>query len=431
MRVIRDIIAAKRDGKAHSKEEIECLINAICSEEISQAQLSAWLMAVYLQGMTSVEIAQLTEAMAHSGEVLTLSDQLSADKHSTGGVGDKTSLILVPLLASCGLKMAKLSGKALGHTGGTLDKLSCFRGIRLDLSTSDMAKQLAAVGCFISGQTNQMVPADKRMYALRNQTATVGSIPLIASSIMSKKIAGGAHHIVLDVKVGRGAIFESEDKARTLAKSMVDIGKKVGRPTRAILTDMSQPLGYAVGNLLEVQEALATLRGHGPADLVELCLALGHEMLHLAGRTETYQDSRRILLAKIESGEAMDKLREMITAQGGRFNLIDPGPDSEFQIPLAREQLATSSGFVTVIDARTIGSLAMTLMGESVETPDLTAGIQLHKKVGDQVQAGDALLTLHGSERSLNKIPESRVISSFTISDHEPPNRPLVIDVLE
>ena len=429
MRSVKDIIANKRNGDELAAEDIAFFVNAMCDGNVSSAQVGAWLMAIYLQGMTDNEIVSLTKAMAYSGSILELPDLLAADKHSTGGVGDKTSLVLVPLLASCGIKMAKLSGRALGHTGGTLDKLSCFSGIRLDLDRKEMVGLLDNVGCFISGQTDDMVPADKLMYALRDETGTVSSLPLIASSIMSKKIAGGAQHILLDVKVGRGAIFDDPSEARALAECMVRIGNQLGRPTRAVLTAMHQPLGMAVGNLMEVQEAIETLQGNGPEDLRSLCFALGHHVLHLTGQTRDRRESQTLLESKLGSGAALDRLRHMIKAQGGSW--LDDHQFRQQENTASMDLAASRTGYVHGIDAKAIGIEAMRLSRVSNgENIDLTAGIILHKKVGESVDQGTSLLTLYGRDYNMLNTSINRLDKAYDILPDPPEASPLIIDVI-
>jgi len=433
MYTFKEIIAKKRSGKALKKGEIQSFVSGICSGAISKQQISALLMAIYLKGMNQVETTELTKAMAFSGKVLDLSryDTPTVDKHSTGGVGDKTSLVLIPLMATCGLKMAKLSGRALGHTGGTLDKLACFSGIRLDLGVSEMHQLLASVGCFISGQTAEMVPADKIMYALRDQTGTVSSLPLIASSIMSKKIAGGAKYILLDVKVGTGAIFNDLSKSRSLAEWMVMIGKSLGRPTRAVLTSMNQPLGNAVGNCLELAEALQTLKGGGPEDFRRLCFYLGHQILQLSGITETEADSQILMSTKINSGEALRKFKEMIAGQSGNTSCFD---DPASICPGDHEPVvlkAIKSGFVASIDTKAIGIRSMEAMEPTEnEALDLKAGIILHKKIGEKVERGDNLPSIYGRDMRKLKLLSASLREAFTIMEYKTDPSPLIIDLV-
>ena len=314
-----DLIIKKRDGGTHTKEEIEFIINGYTNGDIPDYQMSAWLMAVYYKGMTAEETVDLTLAMAHSGDMLDLSEiaGVKVDKHSTGGVGDKTSLTLTPMVAACGIPVAKMSGRGLGHTGGTIDKLESFAGFSTALSREQFIGNVNNIGIAIMGQTADLAPADKKLYALRDVTATVDNMSLIASSIMSKKLAAGADAIVLDVKTGSGAFMKQESDARALAEEMVKIGNNAGRKTIAVISDMDQPLGYAVGNALEVKEAIATLRGEGPADFTELCMTLGTQMLIAGGKASGDLEARNMLEAVIADGSALTKLAEFVKAQGG------------------------------------------------------------------------------------------------------------------
>ena len=429
--MLREIIAKKQKGKSLSSNEIQTFIDALTHERASAAQIGAWLMAVYFEGMTSEETTALTESMARSGEVLQWSDQLQpvVDKHSTGGVGDKTSLVLVPLLAACGLRVAKLSGKSLAHTGGTLDKLLCFPDIQLDLEPSEMKEILAAEGCFISGQTKEMVPADKILYHLRNETHTVESIPLISSSIMSKKIAGGASHILLDVKVGNGAILQDERLAKVLAEHLVRIGQLSGRQTRAVLSRMDQPLGFAIGNSLEVQEALQTLKGNGPEDLLTLCFGLGHTLLHMTGITQDFQESQSLMQRKIDSGEAYHKFSKMIVAQGGKF----PGKEADLaEFPQATNQFpfrAKRQGYISKLPAKAIGQTVMSL-ANAPGRPfgiDLGAGILLHKKCGDMVEQGDVIGVVYGDDEQATQQVAATLERKIEIAPESPPKTPIII----
>jgi pyrimidine-nucleoside phosphorylase len=393
-----EIIRKKRDGHELATEEIRHLIRGYTEGTIPDYQMSAWAMAVYYQGMTERETADLTMAMVESGEQVDLSgiEGKKVDKHSTGGVGDTTTLVVAPLVAAAGVPVAKLSGRGLGHTGGTVDKLESIRGFSTELETSEFTELVNRIGMAVMGQTANLTPADKKLYALRDVTATVDSIPLIASSIMSKKIAAGADSIVLDVKTGEGAFMKNEEDAIRLAEAMVAIGKRVGRTTVAVVSDMSQPLGYAVGNAIEVKEAIQTLKGEGPADLTELSLVLGSHMLVLSGKYATVDEARQALIRRMKDGSALAKFREFIAGQHGDVSQVDdperlPQPDQ--RIPV----LAEKGGFIQAIHAEEVGLCAMRLgagRATKEDSIDHAVGVILHKKVGDAVQAGEPLATL-------------------------------------
>lgn len=396
-----DLILKTREGLGLSRDEIRFIIEGYTEGLIPDYQMAAWCMAVYFRGLNAQAIAELTMTMVDSGETLAWPEfgtQL-VDKHSTGGVGDKTTLVLVPWVAATGVKVAKMSGRGLGHTGGTLDKLSAIPGFRSDLDKEYFTAAVQKAGLAIVGQTGNLVPADKKLYALRDVTATVDSIPLIASSIMSKKIAAGATRIVLDVKVGNGAFMQDFPAARQLAETMVDIGVKTGRETVALVTDMNQPLGHAVGNALEVREAIDTLQGKGPADLIELCLALGAEMLVQAGKAEDPEQGRQQLQEVMAAGLPIRKLRDMIAVQGG-----DPSVIENLELlPTAlvtRDVLASQSGYVAAIHARNIGLITMDLGAgrrRLDDVIDLAAGLEILVKVGDRVEKGQTIARVHGS----------------------------------
>lgn len=397
-----DIITKKRDGQELTREEVHAFIEGIVSGAIPDYQIAAWLMAVYLRGMTLQETINLTFAMAHSGTVMDLADvaPFVVDKHSTGGVGDKTTLVVAPLVASTGLPVGKISGRGLSFTGGTVDKLESVPGLRCNLTVSEFKKCLRAHGIAVSGQSHDLAPADGILYALRDVTATVSSLPLIASSIMSKKIAAGANGIVLDVKVGHGAFSNTLDDADALATLMVNIGLGMGRKMAAVLSNMDQPLGHAVGNALEVVEAVDTLRGRGPADLVEQCLTLATQMLLVAGRARSEEEALELLQDSLSDGLALEKFREWVKAQGGDPRVADnPGdvlPAARFATVLRAE----SSGWVCSVNALEIGLAALSLGAgrtKKGETIDPSVGIVLHRKTGDQVQRGDPLCTVHSS----------------------------------
>ena len=403
-----DIIERKRNGRALSEEEIRFFIKGYVSGEIPDYQASAFTMAVYFQGMTAEETAIMTDAMMHSGETIDLSSikGVKVDKHSTGGVGDKTSLVVGPLVAACGAKVAKMSGRGLGHTGGTLDKMESVPGTKIARSKEEFVQQVNDIGLAIAGQTGTIVPADKKLYALRDVTATVESIPLIASSIMSKKLAAGTDAILLDVKFGSGAFMKTLDDARLLAEAMVRIGDHLGRDTRAILTDMDQPLGLAVGNALEVEEAVMTLQGKGPRDLVELALNAGGIMLEQAGIVKTLEEGKKRIAKAIEDGSGYQKLLALFKAQGGDISYLeDLGkfPKAKY----VHEIRSVASGYVRRIDSLTIGLSAMKL-GAGRETMDdkidMSAGIWLEKKVGDKVKDGDVLCRCYTNKEGVEEV---------------------------
>ena len=405
-----DIIIKKRDGHILSKEEIHFFIKGYVDGAIPDYQVSALLMAILDHGMNMEEIVTLTDEMLHSGDVMDLSAIAGhkVDKHSTGGVGDKTSLVLGPLVASRGAKLAKMSGRGLGHTGGTLDKMESIPGMRISVSNEHFIRQVNQIGIAIVGQTGLLVPADKKLYALRDVTGTVESLPLIASSIMSKKLASGSDSILLDVKFGQGAFMKTLDDARELAKTMVAIGHNLGRDTRAILTDMDQPLGYAVGNALEVKEAIDTLKGHGPKDLVELCLEAGAIMLMQAGVYKDHDSAIKALQESLDNGDAFNKLKEMVDWQGGDVSYIE-NPN---KFPLAKHIVEVKSdvlGHIARIDALMIGESAMRLGAgrEKLEDKiDMSAGIVLNKKIGDTIEVGETLCTIHTNIENYDSIIE-------------------------
>ena len=405
-----DIIIKKRDGHILSKEEIHFFIKGYVDGAIPDYQVSALLMAILDHGMNMEEIVTLTDEMLHSGDVMDLSAIAGhkVDKHSTGGVGDKTSLVLGPLVASRGAKLAKMSGRGLGHTGGTLDKMESIPEMRISVSNEHFIRQVNQIGIAIVGQTGLLVPADKKLYALRDVTGTVESLPLIASSIMSKKLASGSDSILLDVKFGQGAFMKTLDDARELAKTMVAIGHNLGRDTRAILTDMDQPLGYAVGNALEVKEAIDTLKGHGPKDLVELCLEAGAIMLMQAGVYKDHDSAIKALQESLDNGDAFNKLKEMVDWQGGDVSYIE-NPN---KFPLAKHIVEVKSdvlGHIARIDALMIGESAMRLGAgrEKLEDKiDMSAGIILNKKIGDTIEVGETLCTIHTNIENYDSIIE-------------------------
>ncbi len=419
-----DVIREKRDGQAHSDEAIRFLVGGATDGSVPDYQLAAWLMAVRLNGMTDHETKTLTLAMAASGRQLDLSSipGRKVDKHSTGGVGDKATLVVAPLVASAGIPVAKLSGRALGHSGGTLDKLESIQGFNVDLGIDQFIDQVRRIGIAIAGQTSDMVPADKVFYALRDATATVDSVPLIASSVMSKKLAAGADAILLDVKCGRGAFVATLAEAEALARALVAIGQNAGRETVAYITDMDQPLGRAIGNALEVREAIDTLAGHGPVDLTELSLRFGDEMLRLAGARPVE------LRAKLHDGSALRKFAQLVEAQSGDPRVVDD-PSRLPAAPVQQPVHAGASGSVAAIDALEI-ALAGKSLGAGRDRKDaaidLAVGIVLQKKVGDAVRAGEPLATIHArTEQAANDVA-SRVAAAFRVTASAQP-RPLLL----
>jgi len=417
---IIEIITAKKDGKVLTKEQIHFFIKGLIDKTIEDYQVSALLMAITINGMNSEETAYLTEEMRVSGEVWDLSDipGLKIDKHSTGGVGDKVSLILGPLVASCGAKMAKMSGKGLGHTGGTLDKMESIPGMRINLTKEEFKKQVKEIGIAIIGQDKTIDPADKRLYALRDVTGTVQSIPLIASSIMSKKLASGADCILLDVKCGKGAFMKNYEDAKKLAIEMVNIGKQLKKNVKAEITDMNQPLGKAVGNNLEIKEVIETLKGNGPKDLVEICLSSGAILLTQAEIFKNVEDARKALEENIKNGKAFEKFKEFVKAQGGDLEYIEHPekfPVSKHLIEIKSE----SEGYIKTIDALAIGLGSCHLGGgrmKLTDTIDMSAGIILNKKVGDFVKKGELLCTLHTNKDHVEHIVEN-VKKAFIFQD--------------
>jgi len=426
-----DIIARKRDGLALTAEEIDFFIQRFSKDEIPDYQAAAWLMAIALRGMDYQETADLTMAIVRSGEQLDLRDvaEFVADKHSTGGVGDKTTLVVAPLVAAAGVAVGKLSGRGLGFTGGTLDKLESIPGFRANLTTDEFRRQLRSIGLVVSGQSPQLAPADGKLYALRDVTATVDSLPLIASSIMSKKIAAGANGIVLDVKVGRGAFMETEQAAVDLASLMVQIGERgTGRKVRAVISDMSQPLGRAIGNTLELRESLDTLQGGGPADLRQHCLTVAGQMLLLAGKATNEAEAVQLLSRLLDDGQALAKFREWIGAQNGDVGCLeDPGclPAAQF----VQELPATHSGFISALDAREVGLTTVLLGGgraKKGEQIDHAVGIVLNAKIGDRVEAGQSLLTIHANEEAKLDGARQRLLAAYEWSQQPIGSPPLI-----
>lgn len=407
MRMV-DIIENKRDGKELTTEEIQFFTTGYTEGSIPDYQVSALLMAIYFNGMTEKERADLTIAMVDSGDKIDLSkiEGIKVDKHSTGGVGDTTTLVLGPLVAAVGVPVAKMSGRGLGHTGGTIDKLESVSGFHVEIESEEFIKLVNQNKIAVIGQSGNLTPADKKLYALRDVTATVNSIPLIASSIMSKKIAAGADAIVLDVKTGAGAFMKTLDDSRELAGAMVRIGNNVGRNTMAVISDMSQPLGYAVGNALEVKEAIDTLKGIGPKDLTELCLTLGSYMVYLGKKANSLEEAREMLLEVIKNGKALATFKTFLASQGGDASIVDH-PEKLPQAKYIFELEAKADGYVAEIVADEIGTAAM-LLGAGRATKesviDLAVGLILRKKIGDEVKKGESLVTIYSNFEDIEDV---------------------------
>ncbi|MEG0471528.1 MAG: pyrimidine-nucleoside phosphorylase [Solibacillus sp.] len=407
MRMV-DLIEKKRDGGELSKEEIQFFVTGYTDGSIPDYQASALCMAIYFKDMTDQERADLTMAMVESGDQIDLSAiaGIKVDKHSTGGVGDTTTLPLAAMVAAVGVPVAKMSGRGLGHTGGTIDKLEAIEGFHVEISNDDFAKQVNEIGMAVIGQSGNLTPADKMLYALRDVTGTVSSIPLIASSIMSKKIAAGADAIVLDVKTGDGAFMKTVEDSKLLAQAMVKIGNNVGRKTMAIISDMSQPLGFAIGNALEVKEAIDTLKGNGPEDLNELCYTLGAQMVVLGGKAESIEEARKMLEEVVANGAALEVLKKFIAAQDGDASVVEDTsrlPQAQFVI----EVPAKESGYISKIEADDIGTAAM-LLGAGRATKesqiDLAVGLVLRKKIGDAVTQGESLMTIYANQQNVDDV---------------------------
>ncbi len=429
-----DLILKKRQGLELTKEEIDYFIKNYTDGNIPDYQVSALMMAIFFNKMNKRETADLTMAMVNSGDVLDLSEieGIKVDKHSTGGVGDTTTLVLAPMVAALDIPVAKMSGRGLGHTGGTIDKLESFKGFSVEMTNREFIDNVNSLKIAVGGQTGDLAPADKKLYALRDVTATVDNVSLIASSIMSKKIAAGADAIVLDVKVGDGAFMKNAEDAKLLATEMVDIGTNVGRNTIAIISDMDQPLGYAVGNALEVKEAIETLKGNGPKDLFELCLTLGSNMVVLAKKAETAEQAREILLETISSGKALEKLKQFVKAQGGDETVID---DTD-KLPKAKyvvEVKADRAGKVSKIHAENIGLIAMELgAGRATKDSviDLAVGIVLNKKREDEVKVGDVIAYVHANDMEKAEKAVSKILENYEISETAP-SIPLIYGIVK
>ncbi|MDF2521067.1 MAG: pyrimidine-nucleoside phosphorylase [Clostridia bacterium] len=430
-----DIIIKKRNGEELSKEEIQFFIEGYTKGTIPDYQASALLMAIYFKGMNKRETADLTMAMVNSGSVIDLSaiEGIKVDKHSTGGVGDKTTLMLAPMVAAAGVPVAKMSGRGLGHTGGTLDKLESIQGLRVDLPLIEFTQNVNDIKIAVCGQTGDLAPADKKLYALRDVTATVDNLSLIASSIMSKKLAAGSDAIVLDVKTGSGAFMKTLDDSFMLAKEMVDIGTSLNKNVIALITEMNEPLGLAVGNALEVKEAIETLKGNGPEDFMHLCIELGAAMLILGGRTSDIEEARQILQHTIESGAALQKLKDMVKAQHGNVAQID-NPELLPKASKVLDIISEDTGYVQGIDAEGIGRAALAIGAgrETKESPiDYAVGIVLDKKVGDYVKKGEVLAKVHIND--LSKLDECRqkLLGAYKLSEGKPEKRPLIFGVVD
>lgn len=434
MATLVELLAKKRDARTHAVGEIRRLVAALGSGELADYQMTAWLMAAYLRGLDERETLELTDAMLESGVVLRLDDVpgVKVDKHSTGGVGDKVSIALAPIVASCGVPVPMVSGRGLGHTGGTLDKLEAIPGFRVDSSIEEYRRIVREVGTCMIGQTKEIAPADKRIYALRDVTATIESIPLITASILSKKLAEGIDALVLDVKVGRGAFMKSIDRARALAKSLVSVAARGGKGVTALLTDMDHPLGLTIGNALETIEAIEVVHGRGPADLVEVTLALAAEMLVLGKKAKDRDEGSRVARAAIGSGEAAETMRKMIAAQHGDPRVVDD-PSRFAKAPIVRAVTAARSGFVVDVDPLSLGLAAVELGAgrtRADQAVDPSVGIVLKATKGTRVATGDALAEVHArDERSFDAV-RARIAAAFCISETEETRGPLVLETI-
>jgi pyrimidine-nucleoside phosphorylase len=430
-----DIIAAKRDSRELSAEEIEWFISGIMSRQVTDDQIGAWLMAVCIRGMTPRETVDLTRAMVASGKHLDLSSvgPFVGDKHSTGGVGDKTTLVVAPLVAAAGVPVGKMSGRGLGFSGGTIDKLESIRGFRTELTGAEFIETVRRVGIVVAAQTSDLAPADGVLYKLRDVTATIESLPLIASSIMSKKIAAGANGVILDVKVGKGAFMKTLEQARELAEAMRDIGRDVGLQARAVLSGMDQPLGWAVGNALEIKEAVQTLRGDGPEDLVEVAITLGSHLLHMAGKASSVDEGADALRGVLDSGKGLGKFREFVEAQGGDSAFIDD-PDLLPNSPVQHEVTASGGGYIGSIDAEAIGRASVEIgAGRAVKNApiDHSVGFVLHHKIGDKVERGESLATIHAASREAAEAVASGIEAAFALTQERVQPPPSVLEIVQ
>ncbi len=425
-----ELIKKKRDGQALNKSEYQELINGFVEGKIPDYQMAAFLMAAYFKGLNPEETANLTDTMMRSGDLIDLSEieGIKVDKHSTGGVGDKTSLILGPLVAAAGVPVAKMSGRGLGHTGGTLDKMESIKGLSVDMTREEFITQIKKINIAICGQNARLVPADKKLYALRDVTGTVGDVSLISSSIMSKKLACGADAIVIDIKVGEGAFMKNVKDAEELAKMMIQIGKNMNRQVIAVISAMQQPLGRTVGNALEVKEAIQTLKGKGPKDLTDLCLELGSHMLVLGEVAPDFDSAKSKLEELIQSDAAFDKFKELVQAQGGDINMVENMGDLP-STKFLKDYKSPQAGYINKLDAMQIG-LASVQLGAGRATKesqiDYGAGIILHKKIGDTIQKGDILATLYANEESFFEKAESFMDKAYQFSDKAPQEQPLI-----
>ncbi|GAP11336.1 thymidine phosphorylase [Bellilinea caldifistulae] len=430
-----DIIIKKRDRKVLSREEIDFFVQGFTRGEIPDYQVAAWAMAVMLNGMTEQETTDLTLAMAYSGEVLDLTGvvPIAVDKHSTGGVGDKTTLVVEPVVAACGLPVGKMSGRGLGFSGGTLDKIESIRGFRTDLSKEEFIHHLRTYGLVLTGQTGDLAPADGKLYALRDVTGTVPSIPLIASSIMSKKIAAGAQAIVLDVKVGAGAFMETLEDARQLAELMVAIARLSGRKAVAVLSDMNQPLGYAVGNALELREAIDTLHGNGPEDFYEHCMEIASHMLVIGGKVQDLREGRDLAEEALREGRAWQQFRTLVQAQGGDVRMVDQ-PELLPKADFIEKVYASQQGYLSAINAREVGETSVDLGAgrtKKGDPIDHAVGVVIHHKVGDFVREGDLLFTIHANDRSKLAQAKQRLLAAHSWSTTSVQPLPLFYGVIE
>lgn len=430
-----DIILKKRNGGELSTDEINYFIENYTKGNIPDYQASALTMAIYFQKMNRRETADLTMAMVKSGDILDLSgiEGIKVDKHSTGGVGDTTTLVLAPMVASLGIPVAKMSGRGLGHTGGTIDKLESFKGFSAEMTEEKFIDNVNSIKIAVGGQTGDLAPADKKLYALRDVTATVDNVSLIASSVMSKKIAAGADCIVLDVKVGDGAFMKTPEAALELADEMVSIGKNIGKKTVAIISDMDQPLGFAIGNALEVEEAINTLSGKGPKDLIELCLTLGSNMVVLAEKAKSLEEARAMLIETINSGKALDKLKEFVAAQGGDPSYVDNTdkfPKAKYILPV----ISDIEGYVGKINAQNIGLIAMELgagRATKEDVIDLAVGVVLNKKRGDVVKKGDIIAYVHANDETKGQKAVRDIVQNYNIVAQYENNIPLIYNVVK